>query len=574
MIVMSLAVHPSGHFFAVGYVDGSIAFWAVEDDNKPLLVRTLEDIDVNLVDADKLETYMAGSSNSNTPQRILEPIFKLSWSSFANAPDPRGGDTALAILGGLDARKPPGLTTFLFPAFNPTEPPSEPSAPQDSLHPFFRNAMRQSLTLNKSYFYETRGIVQDYLLLPHNSPHLGGNFDPYGILLITEYQHTRTVEAYQYPPPGFIQIPQAPPKAEEAEFEGAEATAGLTSPAPPTPLPKSPRHTNPNPQPLKTPFTLSAGNSGALGGRLFRVNNDIYQDLVSKNTSNDLLLKGGQAFPDTTNPNELKLLKYQPHRILMTYNRDLSVQFFNISTQLTIPVEDEPLEHDWPEALPGLDIRLDDIFDDPAVADILSVPIDQVSIHSAQVALEALECAVILSSGEVLIYHSVVNRAAPAPSKILADTEIMLLDHIYVPPGRRLVPYFILSANKGPVETCALSDIGEYIKSTSIKLLLTFNTFTGFLAVSYKDGSFIVVDMRGPKIILTRGAEKKHRHSIASIRHLHAANPPPSSTHGSGPDIVKALTWTVTSLDKGIQVSVIPLFWTTFNSLLRSSARN
>ena len=463
-MVTSLAVHPSGHFFAVGYADGLIAFWAVEDDNKPLLVRTLEDIDVNLVDADKLETYMAGSSISNTPQTILEPIFKLSWSSFANAPDPRGGDTALAILGGLDASKPPGLTTFLFPAFNPTEPPSEPPVPQDSLHPFFRNAMRQSLTLNKSYFYETRGIVQDYLLLPHNSPHLGGNFDPYGILLITEYQHTRTVEAYQYPPPGFTQIPQAPPKVEEAEYAGAEIAAGLTSPTPPAPLLQSPRHINPTPQSLRTPFTLSVGKSGALGGRLIRVNNDIYQDLVSKNTSNDLLrLKGGQAFADMTKANELKLLKYQPHRILITHNRDLSVQFFDISTQLTIPIEDGPLEDDWPGALPVLDIRLDEVFDDPAIADILSVPVDQVSIHSAEVALEALECAVILSSGEVLIYHPAVDRAAPASSKILADTEIMLLDHICIPPGRRLVPYFILAANKGPVETCALSDIGEYI---------------------------------------------------------------------------------------------------------------
>ncbi|KIM47471.1 hypothetical protein M413DRAFT_439132 [Hebeloma cylindrosporum] len=541
MVVTSLAVHPSGHFFAVGYADGSIAFWAVEDDNSPLLVRTLEDVDVNLVNADKLEEYMGASTNSNTPRTIREPIFKLSWSSFANAPDPRGGDTALAILGGLDASMPPGLTTFLLPAFNPTEPPSEPPAPPDSLHPFFRNAMRQSLTISKPYFYETRGIVQDYLLLPHTSPHLGGNFDPYGILLITEYQHTRTVEAYQYPPPGFVQIPQAPPKVEEAEDEGTEAAGGLMSPMPPTPLPKSPRHTNPTPQPLRTPFTLSAGNSGALDGRLFRVNNDIYQDLVSKNTYDDLhlRLKGGQAFADTTKANELKLLKYQPRRILMTYNGDLSVQFFDISTQLNIPVEDRPLEHDWPEALPWLDIRLDEVFDDPAIADILSVPTDRVSIQSAQVALEALECALILSSGEVFIYHHAMNRSTPASSKILADTEIVLLDHIHVAPGRTFAPYFILAANKGPVETCALSDIG-------------------FLAVSYKDGSFIVVDMRGPKIILSREAEKKQRHSMASAKHLHAGHPPtsPHSHHGSGPEIVKALTWTVTSLDKDPQLAV------------------
>ncbi|KAF8971726.1 WD40-repeat-containing domain protein [Flammula alnicola] len=57
MMVASIAVHPSGHFFAAGYADGSIAFWAVEDDNKPLLVRTLDSLDVNLVHADLLETH-------------------------------------------------------------------------------------------------------------------------------------------------------------------------------------------------------------------------------------------------------------------------------------------------------------------------------------------------------------------------------------------------------------------------------------------------------------------------------------------------------------------------------------
>jgi hypothetical protein len=468
MMVTSLAVHPSGHFFAVGYADGSIAFWAVEDDNKPLLVRTLEDTDVNLVDAEKLEKHMVGSSSSKAQRTIREPIFKLSWSCFANAPDPRGGDTALAILGGLDAGNSPGLTTFILPGFNPTEPPSEPPVPQDSLHPFFRNAMQQSLTPKKSYFYGTRGIVQDFLLLPHNSPHMGGNFDPYGILLITEYQRTRTVEVYQYPPPGLIQIPQAPPTLEEAEagFEGEQSPAGLISPAPPTPLPKSLRHINPAPQPLRTPFSLSAGNSGVLGGRLFKVGNDVYQDFVSKNTSDGLQvkLKGGQAFADSTKANELKLLKYQPHRILMTYNRDLSVQFFDISSQLSIPVEDAPLKHDWPEALPGLDIRLEEVFDDPSIAEILSVLVEKVSIQSVNVALEALECAVVLNSGEVLIYRPAVNRSGNASSKILADTEIVLLDHIYSSPGRSLVPYFILAANEGPVETCALSEIGVYIK--------------------------------------------------------------------------------------------------------------
>ena len=83
MEVTSIAVHPSGHFFAVGHADGSIAFWAVEDDNKPLLVRTLDAVDVNLVDPSALD--------HKAPKFVREPIFKLSWSGFPNSQDPQIG---------------------------------------------------------------------------------------------------------------------------------------------------------------------------------------------------------------------------------------------------------------------------------------------------------------------------------------------------------------------------------------------------------------------------------------------------------------------------------------------------
>ncbi|KDR85736.1 hypothetical protein GALMADRAFT_218826 [Galerina marginata CBS 339.88] len=527
-MVTSIATHPSGHFFAVGYADGSVAIWAVEDDSKPLLVRTLDTVDVNLVDASMLET--------KGPKSVREPIFKLSWSSFANSSDPRGGDTALAILGGLDAGKPPGLTVFLLPAFNPSAPPPEAPAPQDSLHPFFRGAMRQSLTPKKSFFYETGGVVQDYLLIPHTSPHFAGNFDPRAILFITECQNLRTVEAYQYPPPGFIQASPAPahdPVNVEDEEQEEENTTGLLSPPPPPPLPKSPRHLNHTPLPLRTPVPLLCGHSGIVGGRLFRVSNEIYQDFIDKNTTNDLnlSLKGGQAFADVTKANELKLSKYQPHRLVMTYNRNLTVQFFDISTQLLIPSPTTNLlEHEWPEPLPALSIGLNELFDDSTIAGILASPVDQIAIHSAQVAPEALECAMALKSGEVIVYHQSSSRSGASSPKVLGDTEILLLDHIRSPPGSRLTPYFIFAPGKGPVEAYVLSDIG-------------------FLAVSYKDGSMFIVDMRGPKIIFSQQSDKRSKRTTLHAPHL-------SAGHGPGPDVVQSLTWTISSLDNDPQVRV------------------
>ncbi|EEB86978.1 hypothetical protein MPER_15884, partial [Moniliophthora perniciosa FA553] len=81
--------------------------------------RTLDDLHVNVVDAARLEIHL--NQESSGPQR--EPIFKLSWCSFSNSSDPRGGDTALVVLGGSQITDSPGVTfktIFLFPKASPT----------------------------------------------------------------------------------------------------------------------------------------------------------------------------------------------------------------------------------------------------------------------------------------------------------------------------------------------------------------------------------------------------------------------------------------------------------------------
>jgi syntaxin-binding protein 5 len=92
--------------------DGCIAFWAVEDLDKPLCVRTVETNDVNVTDAESvrriqsqaacttdlhlapsLQLFDSGALDRDPdappgqsglrPRR--EPIFKLSWASFPDA---------------------------------------------------------------------------------------------------------------------------------------------------------------------------------------------------------------------------------------------------------------------------------------------------------------------------------------------------------------------------------------------------------------------------------------------------------------------------------------------------------
>ena len=130
-----------------------------------------------------------------------------------------------------------------------------------------------------------------------------------------------------------------------------------------------------------------------------------------------------------------------------------------MSAQLLIPTNATLLDEDFPKPLPGLTIHLDDLLEDSSVFTILKPYVDTLTIQSVHVAPEALECAIVLTSGDIVIYHSVIS-----PPKIITDTGIMLLDHIRPTiPGRRFEPYFMLTPNRGPIATCAMSDTGSFV---------------------------------------------------------------------------------------------------------------
>lgn len=67
------------------------------------------------------------------------------------------------------------------------------------------------------------------------------------------------------------------------------------------------------------------------------------------------------------------------------------------------------------------------------------------------------------------------------------------------------------------------------------------DSFQGFLAVAYVDGSLYVVDMRGPNIILRHG-KSKSRHSMVIGM-------------GSETDVATCLRWTICPTETGMIVS-------------------
>lgn len=314
--VTAVAVHPAGHFFAVGHADGTISFWALEDEDKPLLVRTLDEVDLHTVDAGKLQEFFDTQESTSkdakpAPQVLREPIFKLAWSGFPNSQDPRGGATILTILGGLRADESPGVTVIQLPAFNPPEPPTPPSpASEVSLHPSFRTAMRDSLSPTNAYMYNTKGVAEDFLLVPKDSPHFNGSWDPIAILLLSDSgAGTRAIEAYQFPPPSFIAPePTTSPLVPPAEPENPEGEEDVVSQELASTLEEM--TVDEDPRQLRLPLGLWNGKNGITSGILLSVPRDTYESLTSEQVAVDdaLPLKGGVAWIED-HENEMKLLK-------------------------------------------------------------------------------------------------------------------------------------------------------------------------------------------------------------------------------------------------------------------------
>ncbi|KIY50420.1 hypothetical protein FISHEDRAFT_39094 [Fistulina hepatica ATCC 64428] len=522
--VTALAIHPAGHFFAVGYVDGSIAFWAVEDEENPLLVRTLDTDDVHLADPVKLEAHMALTvSGESGTKEDREPIFKLTWSGFANSTDPRGGATALTILGGSSApgSQSAGLVTLQFPPFNPVEAPKE----SGTLDPIIRNAMKESLTPIKSHDYITSNIVQDFLLIPRDNPHLSGSFDPEAVLMLIEgLGDTRVVEAYEFPPPSFMEshrLAQVDAECKSDEDKKDQTTTEMLAAT------LDEMTIVEEPHRLQIPLPLNHAAAGLLGGRLYQIEASSLSTLVegSDTYPYSLRLRGGVAWCDELEANERTHNKYQAHRLLVAYHKDYTIQFEDMSPQLLLPASGMPLSRSFPNPLPHLTINLGPLIVDSSVFSKLSPAFRENSrISGVDFALESLECAIAFQSGEIAVAQHVSPQSRSPRSMHHAhdDPEILTLRSVF-PSSGRFKPYFMLKALGGKCTAFALSDIG-------------------FLSAAYSDGSLIIIDMREPTVILRHNVSDKGKRRHSVIVHT--------------PDAFMALKWTVSPLEKDPRLGI------------------
>jgi len=148
--------------------------------------------------------------------------------------------------------------------------------------------------------------------------------------------------------------------------------------------------------------------------------------------------------------------------MLVTEHCNLTVQFQDISARLLLESQSSPIQTHFPHPLPYLTIDLKALLTDPVVSSRTPPNLLQdARINSVYVASESLECAVILQTGETVVYRLGSSPAEEVLYREASDKELVILEHIPRRRDRKFYPFLMLIPDKGALTAFALSDIGR-----------------------------------------------------------------------------------------------------------------
>lgn len=178
-------------------MDGCISFWSMEEEDKPLDVRTIDRAEVHKVDFEAFAAAAALPPNDFAPARTHEPIYKLAWTSKILPPGSTGAKGSyLTVLGGLDPSTPPGIPVLYFPPF---VAPSNTTVTPDGLdsNPALRDALITSVTPTAyaEILTNPQLTLEDITIIPEHNQ-----------LLATKSARDgkRTICVEQHPPSTFV----------------------------------------------------------------------------------------------------------------------------------------------------------------------------------------------------------------------------------------------------------------------------------------------------------------------------------------------------------------------------------
>ncbi|KAL5519337.1 SRO7 [Sanghuangporus vaninii] len=510
--VTSLCIHASGQLFVTGHIDGTLAFWAVGDEDRPLMVRTVQKVDIDYPVGEELDRVLSNPqppSEDDIARHQLEPIFKLAWSSFGSQSlsDPYSSDTILTILGGALRGQETGIVTIYLP---PISLPSPSSNDTDRVQPETRKILSKSFSSMDIYLYSTIGTAIDFLLVPKENPHFEGNLDPSAILIIFEWpEGSRSIDAREYPPSTFgIGLPTETLTSASSSRKEADNPLDLEL----SPTLKSVRLNNvPKDYTQSLPSALWSGLYGICDGDVVRLESEQY-DLLRKayhpSMSNIFTQMGREKvagiawvnYEDHDQAQDVLFTKRQANRLLVTHHRDRSIRFQDISPQLLLASVSSPLSSSFPAPLPHLTISLARLLTESCIIEARRpLTLDEADVQSLQLTSESNECMVVMRSGHVFVL-GFDQRQRHVSNFVDFQDDLVRLMHV-PSEANTFQPTVMIGNVWGPVTTAEMSNIG-------------------FLAVAYSNSALIIVDMRRPRIIFRDEIDPKAQKRLSKALHL------------------------------------------------------
>lgn len=287
-----MTVHASGQLLVVGYLDGCFTFWATDDGERPLCVRTLDNPDAGVPDAEKLDSLLS-SDGDGAKEVAREPIFKLSWSCFGSMSDP-WGKSCLTVLGGQPGENANSIAVLAVDTFSFTTPTT--SQGRHAIHPEIQASLLKAFTGTSIQYYGTSSVPHDFLLIPRSTPQGGGTFDPTAMVIMSETADgSRTVQAFEFPPPLFNPSPPSAPSVVSPSQNAGEASSaadGLEETLEALCI-------NDEPANLTLPSSLWVGDLAINDGDIVKIEQDGY-DAISHGSSFQFrsVGRGGVAWVD------------------------------------------------------------------------------------------------------------------------------------------------------------------------------------------------------------------------------------------------------------------------------------
>ncbi|CAE6481396.1 hypothetical protein ACGC1H_007331 [Rhizoctonia solani] len=485
-----VAWHPDGRLFAIGHMDGCISFWSVEEEDKPLDVRTVDRAEVHKVDFEAFAAAAALPPSTSAPPLTHEPIYKLSWSSKipgSNYLTPAKG-SYLTVLGGLQPTTPPGLPCLYFPAFV-APPNSTVTAEGLDSNPALRDALIASVTPTAyaQIISNPQLVIEDMVVLPEQSQ----------ILLIKSARDgRRKLWVESHPPSSFVDavkslttipdldgsIPPLPQHVLDARSTGAQGPSCLPVELMMADLVDAQLYVVPKAELASLVHkTVERVFSSQAGGD--QPNQDIQHERLS-------WLKVGQATPNIDG--RAKTAKFEPNRIIVATHEDGIVRFYDSSSQLVL--NPTPLRFEHPQPLPNLNIDphwtishpllQKTLADSPACRTISAPPTHVHSrIQSVHFAPSSLDCALVLARGWVILYQFTPG-GTPVPFEVNEPTNGLIdLRPMSFEDDEGFRPVCLVAENMRGEVTCAAIN------------------GAGFMAIAYEDCSIVILDLRGPTVL-------------------------------------------------------------------------